>query len=320
MRLHTWILPFLLTAACAGPHPASRNEGVERSIVIADRISNQRVEAFAEDADGQIWIGTFRGLNKYSIQDYHQYFCTDDTLGLPDNHITALHRSAAGQLWIGTSNGVALHTDDGQFLRIPTDGNESGINEILETRDGRLLFNRSGQLFYYDAEAGRIRTAIRDYGGLHSMVAPDGRLWTFTLTELRCFDPTGFSLSGSWNTPHPAYHSALSSKGEIWLSGMGQLSVFDPRTETWQQLPRAIQQESRLMRGDIDILFSNGADMLLHTISDGMFCYNLGTGRLVHQSDPGFPYDIPDFEIRTIFRDSRGNLWFGSSDQGFGVS
>ena len=320
MRLHTGILLILLAAACSGPRPATGSDREENSIVIADRISNQRVEAFAEDADGQIWIGTFRGLNKYSVQDFHQYFCMGDTLGLPDNHITALHRSAAGQLWIGTSNGVALHTDDGQFLRIPTDGGESGINEIFETRDGQLLFNRSGSLYYYDAEANRIRSAIRDYGGLYSMVAPDGRIWTSTLTELRCYDPAGFTPAGSWPTPHPTYHSALSSRGEIWLSGMGRLSIFDPRTETWQELPRSIRQETRLVRGDIDILFSNGADMLLHTITDGMFCYNQGTGRLLHQSDPGFPYDIPDFEIRTIFRDSRGNLWFGSTDQGFAVS
>ena len=167
MRLHTGILLILLAAACSGPRPATGSAREENSIVIADRISNQRVEAFAEDADGQIWIGTFRGLNKYSVQDFHQYFCMGDTLGLPDNHITALHRSAAGQLWIGTSNGVALHTDDGQFLRIPTDGGESGINEIFETRDGQLLFNRSGSLYYYDAEANRIRSAIRDYGGFY---------------------------------------------------------------------------------------------------------------------------------------------------------
>ncbi len=321
MKPHFWIILLpLLAAACKGQHTAPGSVRTDSNIVIADRISNQRVEAFTEDADGHIWIGTFRGLNKYTIQDYHQYFCADDTLGLPDNHITALRRSAAGQLWIGTSNGVALHTDDGQFLRIPIDGEAAGINEILETRDGKLLFNRSGQLSYYDPESGRIRSAIRDYGGYSSVVAPDGRLWTFTLRDLRCFDPSNFTAIGNWPTPHPAYHFALSSRGEIWLSGMGRLSIFDPRTEKWLDVPQIILQEPRLVQGDIDILFSNGADMLLHTITDGMFCYNLGTGRLLHQSDPGFPYDIPDFEIRTIFRDSRGNLWFGATDQGFAVS
>ena len=30
---------------------------------------------------------TFRGLNKFSVNEYHQYFCTDDSLDIPDNHI-----------------------------------------------------------------------------------------------------------------------------------------------------------------------------------------------------------------------------------------
>ncbi len=306
--------------ACTGPRPVPATLSGAESVAVADRLSNQRVNAFAEDADGHIWIGTFRGLDKYTIHDYHQYFCTDDTLGLPDNQITALRRSADGRLWVGTAGGAALRTDDGGFLRIPIEGDSQNVNEIIETRDGQILFNCSAQLFRYDAERGRIVPAVRDYGGYNTLVGADGRIWTATMAELRCFEPAGFSPAGSWPTRHPVYHSAMAATGEIWLSGMGQLSIFDPRTEKWSALPRAILQEPRLTRGDIDILFACGQDMLLHTIKDGMFCYSQATGQLLHQSDPEFPYDIPDFEIRTLFRDSRGNLWFGSTDQGYSIS
>ena len=312
-------LAFLLPIACTGPQRTVAVPAPD-GVVIADRLSNQKVNAFAEDADGHIWIGTFRGLNKYTIHDFHQYFCTDDTLGLPDNQITALRRSSDGKLWIGTVNGVALRTEDGDFRRIPMDGGNLNISEIVETRDGRMLFNGSGQMYRYDPDSGHIVPAIRDYGGYSTMVGADGRIWTSTLQELRCFDPAGFSPAGTWPTRHFVYHSTLAATGEIWLSGMGQLSIFDPRTEKWAEIPRVILQESRLTRGDIDILFANGTDILLHTIADGMFCYSLTTGKLLHQSDPGFPYQIPDFEIRTLFRDSHGNLWFGSTDQGYSIS
>ena len=306
--------------ACTGPRPVPATPSGAESVAVADRLSNQRVNAFAEDADGHIWIGTFRGLDKYTIHDYHQYFCTDDTLGLPDNQITALRRGTDGRLWIGTAGGAALRTDDGGFLRIPIEGDSQNVNEIIETRDGQILFNCSAQLFRYDAERGCIVPAVRDYGGYNTLVGADGRIWTATMAELRCFEPVGFSPAGSWPTRHPVYHSAMAATGEIWLSGMGELSIFDPRTEKWSALPRAILQEPRLIRGDIDILFACGQDMLLHTIKDGMFCYSQATGQLLHQSDPEFPYDIPDFEIRTLFRDSRGNLWFGSTDQGYSIS
>ena len=315
---HLLFVP-LLVLSCTEPQ-RTQDAVPAFEIVVADRLSNQRVNAFAEDADGHIWIGTFRGLNKYSIQEYHQYFCADDTLGLPDNQVTALYSNAAGQLWVGTVNGVALRTDEGKFRRISLKGENRNVSEITETRDGRMLFNCSGQLFRYDETSDCIRPAVQDFGGLTTLIGKDGRIWTASMTELRCFDPTDFSPAGTWPARHPVYHSAMAASGEIWLSGMGELSIFDPRSENWQQLPPAILQEKRLVRGDIDILFVNGTDILLHTIADGMFCYNQTNGRLLHQSDPGFPYDIPSFEIRSIFRDSRGNLWFGSTDQGYSVS
>ena len=131
MKIKQLLLVPLLALSCTGPQSAPGPVPGAGSVVIADRLSNQRVNAFAEDADGHIWIGTSRGLNKYSIQEYHQYFCADDTLGLPDNQVTALYSNAAGQLWIGTANGAARRTSDGKFRRIPMEGDTRNITEIV---------------------------------------------------------------------------------------------------------------------------------------------------------------------------------------------
>jgi ligand-binding sensor domain-containing protein len=37
----------------------------EHGLVLAQELSNSRVQCIAEDASGQLWIGTFRGLNRY---------------------------------------------------------------------------------------------------------------------------------------------------------------------------------------------------------------------------------------------------------------
>ena len=311
----------LLPAACSRPAATSFPEEGKSYFQVSDRLSNQRVNAFAEDADGHIWIGTFRGLDKYTIHDYHQYFSIADTLGLPDNQITALCCSASGRLWVGTPFGAAVRMEDGSFRQVPILGDSREISQIQESRDGRMLFNTSGMLLSYDEAADCIRPVVSDFGGYQSVIGQDGRIWTVAgLSELRCFDLSDFHQAGVWSTRHPVYHLTMAPTGEIWLSGMGALSIFDPRTETWLELPDVIRRERRLMQGDIDILFANGPDLLLHTITDGLFCYNQGTGQLLHQSDPAFPYDVPDFDYRTLFRDSKGNLWFGSTDQGFSVS
>ena len=91
------------------------------SPVISNDISNNRVTSFAEDVHGHIWIGTFRGLNKSTVHEFHQYFCTEDSLSITDNQIQTLHRDRGGRLWVGTVNGLCLYTDRDEFRRIPMD-------------------------------------------------------------------------------------------------------------------------------------------------------------------------------------------------------
>ena len=67
-----------------------RDKDEEHGLVVAQELSNSRVQDIEEDATGQLWIATFRGLNRYDGHEYHQYFCTEDSLGLPDNNVQGL--------------------------------------------------------------------------------------------------------------------------------------------------------------------------------------------------------------------------------------
>lgn len=63
---------------------SEENDSIEiESPVITQDISNQQITSFEEDAQGHVWIGTFRGLNKYNVHEYHQYFCTNNQYDLP---------------------------------------------------------------------------------------------------------------------------------------------------------------------------------------------------------------------------------------------
>ena len=297
----------------------------DASLVVSDRISNQRVNAFAEDGDGHIWIATARGLNKYTVNDYHQYFCADDTLGLPDNQVNSVFYSKKGQLWVGTADGIAIRTDQGSFSRVPVLGDGRNANRFWETSDGRILMSNSATLYLFDEEASRFRPVIRDLNAFSFpySVMDGNLLWIVSAggTVLNCYNTDDFSLVASYPTPHLIYHIIDAGNGEYWMSGMGQLSIFDVRNRTWKELPAAVRNEARLMHGDIDILYPvDASTILLNVIGKGMFCYNRGSERILFQDDAGFPFDVPDSEIRALFQDSRQNLWFGTSDHGYTVS
>ncbi len=315
----------LCMAACSGVHPAVTDAGQEGAVVISDALSNQKVNAFAEDADGHLWIATSRGLNKYNVHEYHQYFCTRDTLGLPDNQVNDVHCGRDGRLWAATACGVAFRTGTGTFRRIAMPDGNQNVRRILETPDGQLLFTNTETLFWLDAGGGTLVPVVREYNafGFPAEAWDGNRLWVLSAAgrELHGFDMPDFSMVEPVALPFTAYHMCNAGGGEIWLAGMGNLAIYDTRTRSWKPLPEAIRREPRLMKGDVDYIFAvDDKTLLLDVIGTGMFCWQRSTGRLMHQSDPDFPYDVPDAEIRIIYRDSHQNLWFGTTDQGYATS
>ena len=302
------------------PHPE------EGSMVLSEQISNLRVNGFAQDKYGHIWIATSRGLNKYAVNEYQQYFCTDDALGLPDNMVNAVHSAHDGTLWVATVNGVARRTAEGKFVRIPIMGTNKNISVMMESADGEMLFSDGATLYKYDREEEALRPVIREFNAFGSpscILGRDGYLWSISGAGfvLNCHNISDFSLVKSIPVPHAAYHLCEAGNGELWLSGMGQLSILDMRSGQWKELPAAIKADKRLMSGDIDILFCpDDKSMLMNAIGKGFFYYSRPRGEVLFQGDAGFPFDIPDAEIRNIFKDSAGNLWFGTTDRGFSVS
>ena len=294
------------------------------SILVANRPSNQRINGFTQDVYGHIWMASTRGLNKYTGQEFFQYFSTDDAQGLPDNQINTVYTAQDGTLWAATVMGPARLESDGQFHRIPVQGNNGNISQILETPDGKLLFSNNSVLFLHDKEQDALVPVVREFNAFTAtaLIQPDGRLWVLSQNglALNCYSTKDFSLQQTLPLPFQTYHMCLWGT-ELWLAGMGQLRILDTRNGAWKPLPQVILQEPRILGGDVDILYAiDDNSLLMNVIGKGFFYYYRTRGSLTFQDDPAFPFDIPVTEIRSIFLDRSGNLWFGTTDQGFHVS
>ena len=294
------------------------------SSVISDVLSNQKVNGFAEDADGHIWIATSRGLNKYNVYEYHQYFCTDDREGLPDNQVNDVYCSRDGRLWAATLGGVAYRTETGEFHRVTPPEGYANFRRVFETPDGRILLNNTYSLFEFDPEEDAMRVVVPEYNafGIPTEAWVGDRLYANSGgTQLKVYDSRTFSLLETIPLPFTAYHICHGGNGELWLSGLGNLQIYDTRIHDWKPLPESIRNEPRITGGDVDIIFQvDDNTLLLNVIGKGIFCWQRNIDRVLFEEDPGFPFEIPEAEIRCIFRDSRQNLWFGTTDQGYATS
>jgi len=157
------------------------------------------------DVDGDVWIGTNKGLYWYQTsREILRHFGSDaldpDTLG--HDRILVIQDDKAGNLWLGTWNG--LNTFDkaaNRFSRISLPASDElpsgdrAVFSILPDHSGGLwLGSQSGGLHHFDFATGRLRHYQDAEGvteGLIFSILEDGRgdLWLSTQKGLSMFDP-----------------------------------------------------------------------------------------------------------------------------------
>ena len=68
---HLLLISAISLASCSHADHDIAHQPFTETPVIANDISNQRVTSFVEDDHGHIWIGTFRGLNRFNVHEFH---------------------------------------------------------------------------------------------------------------------------------------------------------------------------------------------------------------------------------------------------------
>lgn len=79
----------------------------QHNVTDPNSLSDNQVRSFAEDNFGNIWIGTFNGLNKYNVRTNQFTLYTKDTLpgSLTHTSVFAVYKDNQGSIWVGTYYG-----------------------------------------------------------------------------------------------------------------------------------------------------------------------------------------------------------------------
>lgn len=108
-----------------------------------DSLSDNNVTSLLEDRNGNIWLGTDGGLNRYSpkSQTLTKYFKDN---GLPNSEIAGLIEDKNGHIWITTIAGLSkFDIENGNFRNYDiSDGLQSN-----QFKDGACFISKSGMIF-----------------------------------------------------------------------------------------------------------------------------------------------------------------------------
>ncbi|KAF0217836.1 MAG: signal transduction histidine kinase [Ignavibacteria bacterium] len=97
-------------------------------------LENTQIDCFFEDAEGNIWIGTY-GKGVYCLNNlYLRNFTEND--GLNNNNIICFEKEKSGKLLIGTINGISIL--------------ENGVIDRLKDNSGKVVSGYVNSIICYD--------------------------------------------------------------------------------------------------------------------------------------------------------------------------
>lgn len=232
-----------------------------------------RITGIVEDAAGNVWIGTQRGLTKYDGTTFTNY---DEQDGLSDSEIWSLLLDREGGFWIGTTTGV-FRFDGEQFTPFPI--------PKTAVRDTNTILS-------YD----RITSILEDR---------NGSIWFGTDGFGICrYDGTTFSHLTRANGLADDNIAALleDRRGNIWIGTMfGGISRYDGRTFTNYTQDGAVRGE------EVYGLYEDPAGNIWFSAEgQGIYRYNGNSFRGFTAED-----GLESSGIQCFYADREGRFWLG---------
>lgn len=130
---------------------------LKRYVSSNSKLSSNTVKVLCNDRQGNIWIGTNRGLNRFNpeTEEFKVFLHSNsDKTSLINNRILSLFEASDGKLWVGTEGGGVCFFDPekNNFISITSaDGlPDNVINGILQDDNGMFWFSTNKGLVQYE--------------------------------------------------------------------------------------------------------------------------------------------------------------------------
>ncbi len=265
--------------------------------------SGALVTELLDDAAGDLWIASRRGLARWARGELHEFGASE---GVPEVTIFDLATDRDGNVWVASEAG--LHRWDGERFASRTFGANRADQPVglLEDRDDTLWVATSRALHaLFDGRAATwgAGDGLLGRDALTVAEGSPGEVWIGTpdgLDRLRGGRLAGFTTVHG--LPHGTVRAVLSTRaGEIWVGTGSGLCRFSAE-RCW---PLAAQGD--LPSPAIRALFEDRAGALWIGTEKGLARWADGRVRRWTAAD-----GLANPVVRAFYEDGSGALWFGT--------
>lgn len=285
-------------------------------------LSSTLVNDIYQTKDGQIWIATEEGLNRYDGAKCRVYYHNaNDSTSLSGNFVRMTFESKSGDIYMGTLHGLMKYNKDyDYFEKVPLkihNGDEMGayISSIAEQSTGEIFIATSGHgLFKLMPGEKCARQQDSSIGFYIAQLYVDSKdnVWVATSDKGNSrISNNGFVYSV--NAAHDAYLIAFceDSQGNIYAGNqIYGLMRYNQKEDLFEPICKETENLN------IKTLLAQEDQILIGTDGTGLKTFNINTKELSEYDLGAQPFNTQRAKIHTMIVDKWGNLWLGVFQKG----
>ncbi len=262
-------------------------------------LSNNRVFSIFQDHNGNIWIGTFDGLNKFdpSANKFHRYYyIPGNANSIAYNNIYTIYEDNQYNLWVGTFYGLSkidlnsgnitnYHHVSDDFSSLP----HNTVTSIYQDNKGTVWIGNLGSLSQYNPQKDNFTNYQNDFTDDKSI---------------------------SNNFINSLYADDF---GNVWIgTDKGGVNVIDRNKKPFKHWEYKPNKPNSLSGNIVNSIYEDqSGNLWIGTSGGGLNVYYIKTGKFKHfEYLPGNPSGLNSNFISAIIQDSSGTMWIGSWGDG----
>ncbi|MBQ1773815.1 MAG: response regulator [Prevotella sp.] len=279
-------------------------------------LPHQQVEALAQDAKGNLWIGTRNGLSRYDGYNIYTYYHNDEANSLTHNMVHALLVDKKQRLWVATENGICRYrskTDDFRCYSQP----QGLFWSMTEDNEGNIFFGGMTLCRYNEEKDTIERMTIFGDDWINALdVDNDGRLYVATNTLIFHYDK---SFTKIMRLPAQYYADFMKgnnvivpmhfdSKGRLWVGRNGQGAMcIDTKKGTSKVFP-----PGQISSGFIRCITEDHLHRIWLGTEKGITIIHPDGKIEILQHEYHNIHSLSDNAVYSILFDRDRNVWIGS--------
>lgn len=302
-------------------------------------LSHDPVYALFYDSRDCLWIGTGNGikvvdLNTKKTKEY--YISYPGGVDKRVNQIYCFFMDSQNTLWVGTYlgglNWYNKATDKFEHVNFPyADIRTNTVKDIIESDETHLLVATRNGLIQYNRTTGALNLIKNNPFNSNSLVHNsvlsilkdvNNDIWVGTRggisylnKNIQVFRNVKYVPNNNMFLNSQEIWSIIEDKeGKLWIGTEdGGVNIFDRQSNTFTYLNK---ENSKLKSNNIkSLLEDSDGKVWIGTYMGGLYVFDKKTGTLVaYNRQVNNKSSIGDDRIWDIFKDSNGQLWFGTSN------